>query len=107
MDVLQYDAILRVTYLTQAEGGRRRPIVLGEVHYGCPVSVNGSYYDCRFLSASSSILIPGHTYEIAVKFLSPNLVLSLLHVGTSVRLRESRDIAFGHVVDVAKHESSD
>ena len=65
--------------------------------FGCPLFVAGEAFDCRFLITDQTLELGG-TYEVPIQFLSPELVLPKLSVGTTVTLWEGKDIATGKVV---------
>lgn len=91
------DALIKVRFKTTAEGGRQGPIVIGEKPYGCPLFVEGEAFDCRLLVNGQTLQL-GESYELPVKFLNPDLVVSKLSPGKPVKLWEGKDIATGEVV---------
>ena len=72
------DAIIKVRFKTTAEGGRQGPIVIGEKPYGCPLLVEGEAFDCRMLVNGQTLQL-GNTYELPIKFVNLDLVLSSLN----------------------------
>jgi hypothetical protein len=91
------DAIIKVRFKTTAEGGRQGPIIIGQTPYGCPLFVEGEAFDCRLLVSAQTLQL-GNSYELPIKFLNPNLVLSKLSPGKSVTLWEGKEIATGEIV---------
>jgi hypothetical protein len=91
------DVFIKVRFKTTAEGGRLGAVVIGENSYGCPLFVDGEAFDCRVLLNDQTLQL-GETYELPIKFLSPDLALPKLSLGTSVILWEGKDIATGEVV---------
>lgn len=92
------DAIIRVRFLTPAEGGRANPIQ-GD-RYGCPVMIESEGFDCRFVLDGPIHFDLGRTYDVAVKFLNPRLALKRLIEGKSVTLWEGKTIGEGRVLKV-------
>ena len=94
---MQPDAIIKVLFKTAAEGGRQGNVVIADKPYACVMFVDGEAFDCRFLVTDQTLQL-GETYELPVKFLNPDLVLSKLSPGKPVRLWEGKDIATGEIV---------
>jgi len=94
------DAFLQVRFKLTSEGGRRsdvgEPPEMGEF-YACPLFIDGEGFDCRLLLHGRTIVL-GQSYEIPVKFLSPDLVLPKLALGKTVALWEGKEIATGTVI---------
>lgn len=99
MNSVDPDAIIRVRFLSEMEGGRKTPIMMGDVRYGCPLWAQGMYFDCRFVSADASVLVPGGTYDVAIRFMNPKEALSTITPGADVHLWEGRVIAVGKVIE--------
>ena len=68
--------------------------------YGCPLFIEGEAFDCRLFLGGRTLQL-GETYELPVKFLSPDLGLPKLSLGKSATLWEGKDIATGKVVRLA------
>lgn len=96
MRTMQPDAVIEMTFLTTEEGGRKSPIE-GD-RYGCPIMVDGHGFDCRFVLGEASRLELGRTYQIGVKFLSPDLAMAELKEGDAISLSEGKTIATGKVL---------
>jgi hypothetical protein len=96
------DAVIRVRFLREAEGGRRTDI--SGSSYGCPLFISGQAFDCRFLDATEDGYCLGHEYTIPIKFLTPNLALPLLGIGQKISLWEGKTIAEGMVLWVRRTE---
>ncbi|NJM37555.1 MAG: hypothetical protein HC845_06650 [Akkermansiaceae bacterium] len=96
------DALIRVRFLTSAEGGRKSDLFFSR--YGCPMFIDGydeNGFDCRFILETDTHLEPGISHEIKIKFLNPDLALARLHEGASISLWEGRTIATGQVVAIS------
>lgn len=89
------DAIIEVRFKKTAEGGRKGAVV-GNI-YGCPLFVDGEGFECRLLLGGQTLQL-GETYEVPVKFMNPEIVLSKLAIGKSITLWEGKDVATGKVV---------
>lgn len=89
------DAIVRVRFLTSAEGGRQMP-VFGP-SYSSPMNVDGKFFDCRLLIFEGPLEL-GETYEVPVKFLSSQEVVPRLFAGKELTLWEGRTVAQAWVV---------
>lgn len=94
------DAVIRVRFLREAEGGRRTDI--SNSAYGCPLFISGQAFDCRFADTTEYVYCLGHEYTIPVKFLTPNLALPLLSIGHKISLWEGKTIAEGMVLWVRR-----
>jgi hypothetical protein len=93
------DALIKIRFLTTKEGGRKLPI-LGNF-YGCPVLVDDKAFDCRFLSLNSNSEFElGLTYNVAVKFINPELALKVIKEGAAISLWEGKIIALGSVTTI-------
>jgi hypothetical protein len=91
------DAVIKVRFKTPEEGGRQNAIAIGEKPYGCPLLVDEEAFDCRLLITDRTLQL-GESYELPIKFLSPDRALPKLSPGKPVRLWEGKDIAIGEVV---------
>lgn len=87
------DARIVVRFLKPEESGRKADITI--LNYGCPLMVGGEGFDCRFEATDESVYHLGNTYDIPVKFLSPELALARLSVGQQITLWEGKTIAEG------------
>ena len=97
------DIIIEVRFKTAAEGGRKSAVGGPEVlvdYYSCPFVVDGDAFDCRML-LEHRVLELGKTYQVPVKFLSPQLVLPRLKEGKEFVLLEGKEVAAGKVLRVA------
>jgi len=92
------EAIIRVRFLTNDEGGRTTPISHGP--YGCPLMVNGKGHDCRFIMEQDSHYELGKIYEIPVKFLNPTLALKDITEGIEISLWEGKTIGIGSILKI-------
>ena len=95
------DAIVKVRFRTEVEGGRRKPV--WGPHFGCPMEIGNEKFDCR-LYPGGRTLEAGTLYEVAVKFLCPdNAKPKLSRVG-EFTLWEGRTIADGQLVRICNGE---
>lgn len=92
------EAIIRIRFLTTEEGGRKSSIK-GD-RYGCPIMVNEKGFDCRFILDEGAYFELGKTYEIPVKFLSPDLAFKDIQEGIDISLWEGKTIARGKILKV-------
>jgi hypothetical protein len=94
------NAIIEIRFKTTNEGGRTMPIGLSKVpFYSCPLLVNGQAFDCRIF-LDNKVLKLGEVYKLPVKFMNPELVLSLLSIGKYVTLWEGKEVADGKVLEI-------
>jgi hypothetical protein len=89
------EIILEVSFKTPEEGGRKNPVVGPQ--YGCPILIDGEYFDCRMLLDTTQLIL-GKIYRLPVQFLSPHLVLPKLSIGKVVGLWEGKIIGSGKVI---------
>ncbi len=89
------DAIVRLRFLTSAEGGRSTGV--RGPFYNCPLIVGGSAFDCRMLLNEHDFKL-GNTYEVGVKFLDSERALQALPIGTKFAIWEGRKVGSGEVV---------
>jgi hypothetical protein len=66
-----------------------------------PINIDGEFFDCRFLLEDGTIVSPGATAMVKIKFLRLDLVLPLLEIGTVFRLWEGRFIGTAKVLSIA------
>jgi hypothetical protein len=97
------DIIAEVHLFKTEDGGRRWP---ARNRFGCPTNINGEFFDCRFLLEDGTIVSPGVTAMVKIKFLRPDLVLPLPEIGTVFHLWEGRFIGTGRVLRIAASSSS-
>lgn len=91
------DVCITVRFKTPEEGGRQGP-VLGTL-YACPMMIDGEGFDCRLIIKAAELL-PGHWYDVPVKFLNRKLAIPRLSIGKKVVLWEGKDVADGVVVKI-------
>ncbi len=91
------DATIRLRFKLTKEGGRKSA-VSGE-YFSCPLMVDGEAFDCR-LDLRGKTLELGQTYDVAIKFLRPDLALASLGIGKAVTLWERKIIATGTVLSI-------
>lgn len=89
------EAVIEVRFKTTAEGGREGAVI-GE-YYGCPLVVDGEAFECRLLLGGRTLQL-GETYEVAVKFMNPALVLPKLVPEKPIALWAGKEIANGKVL---------
>ncbi|WP_323123603.1 hypothetical protein [Burkholderia alba] len=91
------DIVIDVTFFTHAEGGRHSAIE-GEF-YACPLFIDGEGFDCRLLLGGRQLRL-GLNYEVPVKFMNRDLVISKISIGTKIFLWEGRKIAEGTIKSI-------
>lgn len=96
--MMKPEAIIRVRFLTPEEGGRMSSIQGDQ--YACPVMVNKKGFDCRFVLDDRVCFDLGETYEIPVKFLSPDHAFKCIREGVEISLWEGKTIAKGIVLKI-------
>lgn len=89
------DAVIRVRFLTAAEGGRTTN-VKGAV-YSCPMLIENEAFDCR-IDLEGKTLELGSTYEVPVRFLAPDVAVPKLRPHMRVRLWEGFPVADAEIV---------
>lgn len=92
-------ATVKVRFLTESEGGRKRPISANS--FGCPMLVDDRGFDCRFVLNKAQTFELGSTYLIDVQFLSPSEAMNALMVGKQIKFWEGKVIAEGEVVELS------
>lgn len=93
------DAIIRVRFKTTSENGRKSAVE--GAFYACPLFIDGQAFDCRLLISGKRLEL-GEYYEVPVRFLFRDLVISKLAVGKEVVLWEGKDVASGSVVSLSE-----
>lgn len=93
------DAVIRVRFKKTEENGRNSAVE--GAFYACPLFVDGQAFDCRLLLDGRRLEL-GSYYEVPVKFLFRDLVLSKLVVGKEVVLWEGKDVANGSIVSLGE-----
>lgn len=87
-----------VSLLSSAQGGRAGPILHGE--YRGVLQLPKEAFSFRTFIESDSGLAPGHSAEIGIQFLVPELALPLLSEGTEFSVWEGKLIGNGRVTRV-------
>jgi len=87
-----------VSLLPTSEGGRKGPTPPDM--FGCPVSVAGELFDMRMDLTAVGALRPGRSAEVPIRFLRPDLVMPLLHLGDAFTLWEGKTIGTGKVLKI-------
>ena len=93
-DVLaKFDAVLRVRFLTRAEGGRKDAVRPPSGFYPCTIvgENDRSGFDARIVFAGWPAEL-GETYELPVIFLSPELALERFPPGSSFLIMDGRRV---------------
>ena len=87
----KFDAVLRVRFMTCAEGGRKDAVKPSSGFYPCtlvgPNDTTG--YDARIIFAGWPAQL-GETYELPALFLSPELALEHFPPGSQFRIMDGR-----------------
>lgn len=90
------DFIANVTLFPSAEGGRKGATPTRV--FGCPLSFEGRFFDCRMLLGSVGALLPGEEKEVPIKMLDFDAVRSMIKNGTRFEIWEGRVIGEGIVM---------
>lgn len=98
--------ITKLHLFSTEEGGRSKP--LPTCKFGCPIyfesvpELSGSAYDSRILvNELREAIVPGGTFEeVAIAFLSEDLVVPFLKAGVKFKLWEGKIIGIGEVVRI-------
>jgi len=88
----------RICFTLFPDSGRTSPI-RGD-KYGCPLLINGSHYDCRFVLPEVVDYKLGFNYEVDVKFFRPDLAVPELHKDLPIELWEGRPIGRGKILKI-------
>jgi hypothetical protein len=91
-DVLaKFDAVLRVRFLTRAEGGRKAAVKPPSGFYPCTLVGydDSTGYDARIIFAGYPAEL-GEIYELPALFLSPDLALERFPPGSEFRIMDGR-----------------
>jgi hypothetical protein len=95
------DLLVDIELLPTHLGGRVGPTLPDR--FGCPVSIDGEYFDARFDLSAHGSLLPGHSLQaVPLKFLSPHLALPLITVGKVMPLWEGRTIGHAKVTSIQR-----
>ncbi|MCB1025307.1 MAG: hypothetical protein KDB79_13005 [Acidobacteria bacterium] len=89
------ETIIKFRFYEVGEGGRQSPLPLKE--FRCPMMIDNELFDCLINIPNGGPVNPGDTILASVEFLSPDLVLPMLHIGKKVQLWERGVIAEGEV----------
>jgi hypothetical protein len=85
----KFDAVLRVRFLTRAEGGRKAVVKPPSGFYSCTLfgDQDREGYDARIVFAGWPAEL-GETYDLPAQFLSRELTLERFPPGTPFRIME-------------------
>ncbi len=86
--------IANIELYPTSKGGRGNSLS-GE-YFGCPAKIGEKFFDCRIYLAGQTIDPGTIKMNVPIKFLSPNLVMPILKVGTRFFLWESN--IFGEAI---------
>lgn len=90
------DAVVNIRLRTAEEGGRASDLGISSANpYGCPMYVEGRYFDCRWLLLDGQLLQLGAEYSVPLKFLSADLVAPFLMPGRAIQMWDGKVIADG------------
>ena len=92
------DVLIKVRFLLSKEGGRETNVDGTTFDYGCPINIDGQYFDCRFIGNEKKSFNLGEWHDIYIKFLSSELAMPHFTVGKHISLWEGKVIAEGIVV---------
>jgi hypothetical protein len=96
------DILAEVSLLPSNSGGRKGPTPAE--WFGCPMQVDGTYFDARIDLSEIGSLSPGQTVRAPLRFLSPENALPLFSIGKSFALWEGRVIGSATVLAVYPHQ---
>ncbi|NNC97003.1 MAG: hypothetical protein HKN88_02910 [Gammaproteobacteria bacterium] len=89
----------RIKLMSIDDGGRNHALPK-DVKFGCPLKINNSYFDARFIYDTKHEIKPGDTFTTELLFLSPDLVLPQINVGTEFELWEGKIIGYGQFTKI-------
>ena len=93
------DITARIRMYSPGENGRKEP--LPAKAFGCPFFHKGEGFDCRLLlDQTGTVLVPGGSYTVKIKFLYPDLIKPRLRSGEQFKLWDTKDFADGEVLEV-------
>ena len=102
MAVPHPEVAARVHFLATADGGKTVMIPASVGHYSAPMCIDGDYFDVRLKPLVPQDIPPGGAVDVEIQFLSPELALPRVSVGTAFTLWEGRTIAHGTVTGVLR-----
>jgi translation elongation factor EF-Tu-like GTPase len=102
MGVPHPEVAARIHFLPTSDGGKTVTIPASAGHYSAPMCIDGAYFDVRLTPLAARDIAPGDTVDVDVQFLSPELALPRVSVGTTFTLWEGRTIASGVVTGVLR-----
>lgn len=68
--------------------------------FGCLLVFEDELFDCRLYLDDIGSIEPGQSKEVIIGFLSPDLIISRLKLGTLFHLRDGNIIAHGVVREI-------
>lgn len=86
MSMVRPDVLATVRLLSTKEGGRHLPTPTNFL--GCQFYLEADCFDCRLLFEKVGSMTPGQQADVLIKFLTPDIALPRLKVGTAFILRE-------------------
>ena len=100
MALWKSDAVIELSLLTAEDGGRSGPTPTS--WFGCPMAIDGRYFDARIDLTNVGSISPGDTVEVPIRFLEAGVALPLLTVGKVFSLWEGRIIGHAKVLSIAQ-----
>ena len=95
------DILAEISLLPTQAGGRKDPTPV--TWLGCPVQVDGKYFDARIDLSELGPVEPGQTVRVPLKFLCPEVALVHFVAGKVFALWEGRVIGSGKVLTAYAH----
>ncbi len=95
------DLFVEVALLTPEAGGRR--VATPPNWYGCPIEIDGLYFDGRLDLTEVGPVEPGRVFEAPLKFSWPEGARPHFDVGKCFSLWEGRTVGAGKVLAVYDH----
>ena len=84
------DIIAKIYFYKTEEGGIKN-CLSGNIRY--PSEINGEKFDCGFNVEEHRSITPGDTIIVPISFLSPQIVMPMLKIGSKFKLWNTRFIA--------------
>jgi len=97
------DIHANVGFLSAAEGGRTGPTPADQLR--CIFEYAGECFDCVLWLDRVGSLSPGQRVKVPIAFLFPEYIRAGLRVGSGFRLRDSRTITEGSVLEIVERAS--
>jgi hypothetical protein len=94
------EIVAHVRLFPTSEGGRAGPTPSDQ--FGCPLVVGDKMFDCRMLLSEVGPLYPGQSALVPIKFLSPDLAMPLLSIGSRFHIWDGKVVGEGEVKEISR-----